>query len=342
VIRDEPTIEIDVCTGSAEEVGALVALFRRSYAPVPEVFQPRSRRRWRWKYGDGIERRASLFARTAGRPIAHVGGLSYRWRHPQAPARSIQATDHMVDPSWRLGLRAGKLFRRLMGAWVEHFCRPEVHAIGWGFPSAHDFRLGERFFGYASLGPVRVLVQSELGALQRPRPLGGGFALAVVAAAELDAASIDQLWRRASAALPLTHERDAAFLRWRYATHPTRRYEILLLRDEAHVLRALAVLRRGGLARDTTTILEWLVDPEDGDAAASMLAHIARRAEQRASGALVLWCAPWRAEAAFFRRAGFVEHASALRHTARCFDPRFSLADLRDGCAWSLGDVDFL
>ncbi|MBK9384401.1 MAG: hypothetical protein IPN34_06220 [Planctomycetes bacterium] len=283
-----------------------------------------------------------LSASAQGRTIAHVGGLSYRWRNSLSAARSIQATDHMVDPGWRAGLRAGKLFRRVMGAWVERFCRPELHAIGWGFPSAHDFRLGERFFGYASLGPVRVLVQNELGALQRHRPLLSTFAHAPCADPELDAPSIDQLWRRASAALPLTHERDAAFLRWRYATHPTRRYEILTIHDDARFLRALAVLRSGGLARDTTTILEWLVDPEDGDAAASMLAHIAQRAEQRGSGAIVLWCAPWRVEAPLFRRAGFVEHASALRHTARCFDPRVSLADLRDGCAWTLGDVDFL
>ncbi|MBL8898945.1 MAG: hypothetical protein JNM84_14995, partial [Planctomycetes bacterium] len=46
--------------------------------------------------------------------------------------------------------------------------------------------------------------------------------------------------------------------------------------------------------------------------------------------------------AAFFRSAGFVEHATALRHTARCFDARVTLAELREGCAWALGDVDFL
>ncbi|MBL8896568.1 MAG: hypothetical protein JNM84_03020 [Planctomycetes bacterium] len=342
MIRDEPAIEIDTCAGSTEEVEALVALFRRSYAPIAQVFQPRSRRRWAWKYGNGGARCASLAARADDRPIAHVGGLSYRWRHPHATARSIQATDHMVDPAWRIGLRAGKLFRRLMGAWVERFCHPQLHGIGWGFPSADDFRLGERFFGYASLGPVRVLVQNDLFALLRGHSRDREPEPEPERAAQLDPRAVDELWRRSSAALSLTHERDAAFLRWRYATHPTQRYELVTLLADDGALRALAVLRRGGLADDTATLLEWMVDPADTDAAASLLEQVARRARRLGCGALAVWCAPWRTEAAFFRSAGFVEHATALRHTARCFDARVTLAELREGCAWALGDVDFL
>lgn len=320
----------------ARDAPALVALFRRCYAPTRSIFQPRSRRRWNWKYVANPAGAASLTAHSEGRIAAHVGGLSGWFHFHERRLRVVQAVDHMVDPLWRAGLQAGLLFRRLMGHWVETHCGPHRHVIGWGFPSPIDFRLGARFFGYSDIGKVVILVHDAIYRLR-----DGG-----VRSAPCDrfppADQLEDLWQRSRRALHMGMERNAAWMRWRYVSHPSAAYVPVSLTQADGTLRGFAVMKRGGFAADTATVLEWFVDPEDPDADQELAQLAAERAHRLGCSALAVWLPRWHHSYAQLLHLGFAARCSALTHTARSWDPSITLQDLREQCAWSLGDVDFL
>jgi len=316
----------------------LVALFRGSFAPRASVFQPCSNAGWRWKYHENPCGSASLIARVDGAAVAHVGGvLGTFWRGVERRS-TVQATDHMVHPRWRDGVVAAGLFVRLMDAWIERYCGPHASSLAWGFPSTRDFEIGRRRLRhpYESLGPVEVLVGPIV-------PVHAGPAGLAASRRRASDEELDELWSRCRASLPMTMDRGAAFLRWRYERHPARRYRFVSVRDAGGVLRGVCLLRGGGLlASDTALLLEWLVDADDEEAERSLLAASGAVAHGEGCDSLAVWLAPWQRGTQRIRRLGYRAVPTTLRHAARSWDPHTTLADLREGCAWSLGDVDFL
>jgi hypothetical protein len=268
--------------------------------------------------------------------VAFVGGVPSRfWWHGEE-RMTIQATDHMVDPPKR-GSVAGHLFRHLMSSWLDRNCRPDgVHFMAWGFPSRRDFSIGERYCEYERVGPVEPLVHTSVRALARR--------VAAFTASTLPAQDheLDELWSRCRATLPMTHDRGASYLRWRYADHPTRDYRLLSLRDERGDLRAATVMRAGGLADDTALLLEWLVEPRDAEAERALLAAAGKQTLELSCGSLAVWLAPWQPAWQRLSRLGFRPEPTALCHTAQSWAPDIPLDDIREQCSWNLGDVDFL
>jgi hypothetical protein len=242
----------------------------------------------------------------------------------------------MVDPLWRRGLRSGALFGWLMGTWMERFCGPTMSFLGWGFPSRGDFRIGQRYLAYECLHMVEVLVHTSI-----PDLAWSGASL--VAGEGLgDERELAELWQRCRAGLPMTVERGPAYLRWRYRARPAARYVCTSVRDAHGALRGASVLRRGGLAEDTLLILEWLVPGDDEETERALLGLAASHARRLGCSSVALWLFPWQPAFERLRRLGFASHTTALCQTARSYDPATDLQWVREECAWSLGEIDFL
>lgn len=123
-----------------------------------------------------------------------------------------------------------------------------------------------------------------------------------------------ELWRRVAPTLPCACVRDAAWLTYRFAHHPEKRYEILAattdqdVSGEKNTLTGYAVLEHRlaiGAQPAKTMIIDFLAET-GGEAASALLGEILRRARKRGSSAAYVWIdkpAPWYSQ---FRRVGFV------------------------------------
>lgn len=249
---------------------AIAALFGAVFG------QPLSESQWRWKYtGTGM---ASPPARLAfdhtGRLVGHAGAIPLRgWRQGR-PLPFFQICDVMVHPDARGQLGRRNLFtvlaRELLGSLAERW--PD--AFAYGFPGRRPFRLGEyaQVYGW-------VEQASAMHRLARRR----GFSLLYARPLAWDDSRLDALWTRLASGFALALVRDRAYLRWRYATHPCRVYQLLgiylagrllgwgVIQQDNHHLRvidlltsrrwlkpALAALDRTAAATGASEVEIWL------------------------------------------------------------------------------------
>ena len=259
----------------------------RHYRPgdepaITELFgivfgQPLSESQWRWKYtGAGLTPTppARLAFDSVGRLVGHAGAIPLRgWRNNR-PLPFFQVCDVMVHPAARGQMGRRNLFaqlaRKLLGGLAERW--PD--AFAYGFPGQRPFRLGEyvRVYGRVEQAPVIHRSARRISfPLLYTRPLAW------------DDPRLDGLWARLAPGFALALIRDRDYLRWRYATHPARRYELMglhlagrllgwavtqrnneqlqvvdLLVSRLWLKPALAALDRAAAASGATTVNFWL------------------------------------------------------------------------------------
>ena len=321
--------------GDAEE---LVALFSRAYPRQDSPPNAGSLSHWRWKFFGGplpCESTVAIDEKT-GQIVGHIGGLPYQTLHRGEQRRAIQTVDHMIDPLHRQGLQRVGLFARLMNTWIDRYCNARQNFAGWGFPSAQDFRIGRKFCGYSLLRALNVLVRSE------PPPFENVQTGVEARLVDRFSADGDQLWQQCRPQYSIVGERTSAYLNWRYAEHPEARYSLIEAHDRDQNLRGIAVTRRGGLANDLVTIMDWVVPDDDRDAIRCLLEAGQQRASEAQLTTLIAWFPESQRPFEILQDEGFRVRFTQIIMAGRSFDHGVSVEELRRFYYQTFGDIDYL
>lgn len=215
-----------------DEIGAGCALFHTVFGHA------RSPGEWRWKFAQtpalGTVNLVAVGAN--GHLVAHAGAQVFEGRWGERPLRWVHACDVMVHPEARGDLGPDNLYRRLMRGLddVLQGVGPSAWPLYiYGFPGQRPARLGERMGLYRRLYRCEARQGGEVrrGPWQRWRATGGWRAQPAPWSALHDPHLVG-FWHRAS--MPKEHSvglvKSPAYLEWRYARHPVRRYRLWLLR----------------------------------------------------------------------------------------------------------------
>ncbi len=198
-----------------------------------------------WKYAPGRGLSIGVLADHSSptpRLAAHCGLMLRDLSAFGEPVRAAQLTDLMVAPQDRGRLlRMGSPFAKVVGhalAQLGSATNPgNPDRLTFGFPSARAMRLAER------LGLVREIDQvHEVCWTPAPGPLPQ----AVETADRAIAGIVDHLWSlmRQDLADALIGVRDANYFLGRYLHHPTRKYQLHLVRSSQGSPLAVFALRR--------------------------------------------------------------------------------------------------
>jgi len=130
-----------------------------------------------------------------------------------------QIRDVFTHPTARgSGTGRGSLFARLYQEFEQRFGGRHIQ-ISFGFPSERHFRLGARLLAYRRLAGLEMWVHEV--------PQAGNAAaarLGVLAPVACFGEEVDLLWTTRPATSAMVTPRTSAFLNWRFAPRPDRRY----------------------------------------------------------------------------------------------------------------------
>ena len=195
---------------------------------------------WRWKYRDSERVGVGVF--TEGRMVAFYGGMPRPLRVLGQAMAGVQVGDVMVHPEFRGSLSRRGPFQMAASTFLEQqLSAGAPYRLGFGFPNTRAMDVAQRLRLYREVDEVVELSWSAaaqtLSWWQRVQAVDAQQALA----------QADRLWARMQPGFAdsVLGVRDAAFLRARYAEHPSHTHEWLLLRHRlSRQALALAVLRR--------------------------------------------------------------------------------------------------
>jgi len=330
-------------------------LFRLYEEVFGETLTEGSRRRWRWQYLEnpqaGPEGPEIWVAREGDRLLGQYASLPVRLQWGGRELRSSWGMDVFVRPEAR-GKGIGAL---LFTTWSDHV---DV-ALGLGLtPSSYGlFRklryedVGPVPFFQKILDPVAIARRRVGDALARPLGLLLGLALRLSHAepaptGSLDVRSVtgfsadcDTLWERCKDAYAMCVRRDQAYLNWKYAACPTRKYELREARKDG-LLTGFAVSRH---EEHKGLRLGWLIDlfadPQDHETKRALVTSVLD--SFRAQGVARAQAFSMNAAlAADLLRSGFLRGRSPMQFCVRARVP--SEPVFRDLGGWHVcfGDSD--
>lgn len=329
--------ELRVIVAGPEEMSTILGL--RGVVFPEEELDKQDPRYFRWAFEDGPDGPARFYIASDGR--GRVAGS-----YTVVPQRFAAAGDAevpgsiVVDVMTHPDFRRRGVFTMLGRAAMADNARLGV-AFACGYPVRPEVMPGHLNIGWRELFPIPVVVRPlDIRALARhvlPRvpsrlfdylatPVHRAFApKATGAYEELGeirpglfsslGSEVGELWRRTRTRAAIQQVRDGAYLEWRYASHPTRRYRAWALRgrDGLDALVVTGARQIRGYA--THAVADMLaVEGDGGDAA---LAHLLRRIERslasdRGGELMIAMSPPGSRVAQVLRRAGFVPAPGAI------------------------------
>jgi hypothetical protein len=319
-----------------DETG-IIGMLNRVFGARDPSYRPRDAAWWDWKYRKNPHGSRSLVVEDPeGRVVGHYGGVLARMRIDGSEAQFSQSTDSVTDPDVRRGLRNPGTFVRLAQAWASTFGGSGCDAVMYGLPIPEAYRIGARYLDYWMLRSQPVLVCRDAARL--PAWAWDVHAIEVQAFPE----ESDDAWTRLASSHPCAVRRDAAFLNWRFRDHWERPYRMAVARGGGggH-LRGHVVYRDGTFAgANCGLIVDWLVDPDDGAAAQSLLRWATERAAQAGHREVTFLCATTSVWFTRFQEWGFEVDRSPYVLVARPYDQRFPPSWLRERWHYTLADFD--
>jgi hypothetical protein len=253
-----------------------------------------------------------------------------------AAAAGFQSMDTIVSPAARGKGEFGKLINR--------FYEAGDGALLYGFPNVASSPAFFGRLGWSRFGPVPMLARPlRSGILRRIAGRVPDMPLPIVGARARDAAVVERfdgdssrLWAQFSRPVRCAVRRDAAFLNWRIADHPSERYTIL--RSEAGSIAVYKVVRKHGAM--VGYLMEALGSGTD-------LVRLIREAldRMREDGAEIAfaWCLPHSPNYRAHRKAGLWPFAPRLRPIVINFGAR-ALAGpketIEDKTSWYISYLD--
>lgn len=290
---------------------------------------------WEWKFPVEPEGRWIMLAVDAeDRILAHYGAVPLRLKLGALTVRAGQLVDVYSVPEARDGLAAGRAYLGAVKSFIATFCAPDRLGLAYGFPGERALRLGVARLGYDQIPPQPVMHWTRPAA-----PRGRLFTRHEVRSG-FDAASLDELWRRARERHVVSAERDASWLGRRFGGRPGVEYQHLAAwrRGRAH---AWGVIRLGG---PTAYWAELVWDGEDERALAALDRAVAARAREAGASRIELWLMGDESAAAALSRLSWVAapHPAGVAMVVRLFHPAIDPAVVPGHFYVTMGDADLV
>ena len=261
----------------------------------------------KWKYFNNPAGAAFAgFIESKGHPGASFGNLPIRFKCGDQIVVAAQAVDAMVVAS----LRRRGAFLKIAQQTYQHLDSAGV-AFTYVFPSAAAAAGFVKKLEYQTIGfvprYVKVLdagraaqaagkqgvagwlYRLSLETARRLRPDHSARVESTVRVSAITAFDqrFDQLWQQVADSFSIATVRDRVYLNWRYATNPLREYRILIVEQESQLLGFLVLAVLAGSA--TAAVLEWLVLPNETDAALALMAAATRWAQGHQLAFMQCW-----------------------------------------------------
>jgi hypothetical protein len=289
---------------------------------------------WRWKFQDRPEGRyIMLTVASTGRVVAQYGAVPVAMKAWDLKVRAGQIVDVYSVADLRGGLATAKTFLRTADTFIETFCKPDVLALCYGFPSKRPLKLGVLRTGYAQMPPQPVSQWHRQAA-----PRGRLFTRHRVVTG-FDKEMVSDLWARSRGRHVLAAERDGAWLARRFEGRPGVTYAHLaaVRGGQAH---AWAVLRL------TTPVAGWAELVWDGDDVRALAAlDRAAAALARRAGAekLEMWLDGDTQAAQAFGSLGWLRRDHPLIHlVVHTFHPGIDPAQVPGRLYVTMSDSDLV
>lgn len=238
---------------TAENDEELLSLFHQVFGHVMPLSQ------WQWKYANAPVR--GMLLRRGDATVAFFGGMPRAVKGPLRTWTAVQNGDVMVLPSERGVFSRHGALHHVAAAFFDQLVGPSLgYEFAFGFPSERHFKLGTKLGLYAAAGRMYSLSWTA-----QPPAMQPWTKVAPVTAQAMRA--VDSLWRDMGKAWPqhFIPERSAAHWTARFLSHPTQRYDVLIVRRR-WTGRPLCAL----VLREHPGHLDWLdyVGPRAGIALA--------------------------------------------------------------------------
>ncbi|GAB4142146.1 MAG: hypothetical protein Fur0037_09220 [Planctomycetota bacterium] len=299
----------------------------------------RTMEQWRWQYLENpMGHRMSLAVAPDGTVVSQYAGVPLLADTPRGSGTFVHCVDSMTHPAWRKGLKRPGIFV-ITGLPFSAHSRRIGDALLFGFPVDAAFRIGKRYLEYHFLRVIDYLIRD---AAEEIPPLPSGLRVGRTQGIPPD---VGGLYERMRAAKRCLLRRDYRYLDWRYAANPSRAdYDLWEVRGGGS-LRAFLVLRpRHELVPDSCTIVDWIAEEGDEDAATALVHVAAARAREEGRKRVLAVFAEPSPEYAWLLEHGFAAVPSAnwleRRLVYLITGSLLTEQDLREDWWYTLGDSD--
>jgi hypothetical protein len=212
LVRSEREPRWRIRLAAQQDMPQIQSLFRTVFN------QELSQATWSWKYAGG--RGNAILAYRDGELVAHYGAIYRDILLDGQPNWALQVVDVMVHPEHRAVMTKQGAFFLMTATWDEVY-----GPLAFGFPTMRSMQLGQRLGIYADAGAI-VELRWPPGS---KRPHLSTHLVEVNLRDPVHRKKIDALWK--SMLVNMTDraigDRGADWLAYRFAEHPSRRYEIL-------------------------------------------------------------------------------------------------------------------
>ncbi|MCA8956091.1 MAG: GNAT family N-acetyltransferase [Planctomycetes bacterium] len=276
---------------------------------------------WYWKYvPPWVRRHYCYVGRCDGRVIGYFGAVPLRGLDGDREVPYFQLADLMVHPEYRLKFDYFDIGSRHI---LEDIHRSHPRHVVYGFSGHRAFRFLERsgMAGFIEKAQTRYVRRADGAAPDRLSVERWRF----------DAPEVDEVWGRWRPRLRAGLIRDAAYLGWRYGSHPVHGYRLLGLRDRGEAIGWVVhgTDRPGEHGRaKQTPVVDLLVEPEY---LRDALAAVAEQVQND----LILWL-PEHVAPAFDEQKDSGTHCY---HFVK--ESALDTAYLREHLYYTMGDVDW-
>ena len=215
--------ELVVRFAEPHDAGAVRALFRKIFN------EEMSQRHWEWKYLRPQSRAVAFYK--DDNLLAHYGGVGTDIILDGEKSMAMQIADLMVDPDVRHAVRSrspfylsGKMFLESTVGFGNEFL------LAYGFPSERAMGLSERLGFFA---PVGRMMEIQWDASESKPSWCETIIPVTKENFDEYTADIDSLWKSFQALFKdkIICRKDADFVRWRYLEHPSKSYNVHLIKN---------------------------------------------------------------------------------------------------------------
>jgi hypothetical protein len=296
--------------------------------------QSRELAEWRWKFpATPFGRFIMLTVGGGGEIRAHYGAVPVRVQAGDLVVTSGQIADVFSVADAKGGLAAARTFQRTLDAFIDTFCKPDVLALCYGFPSARHLKLGVLHSPYAQMPPQPVTV------FRRPVALRGRWLSGHRVREGFAREAVDELWERAGRRHAIAAVRDGAWLERRFTGRPGVEYLHLSAWRRGRVA-AWAVLRLGA---PVTSWAELVWDGEDARALAALDRAAASAARGVGAERLEMWLDGDAQAASVLARLGWQAGPHPLiKRVVHCFHPAIDPAGVPGRLYVTMSDGDLV
>jgi hypothetical protein len=198
-----------------------------------------SQAQWFWKYRDADTPGVAVMDQ--GHMVAFYGGMPRPLLAMGKPQTGIQVGDVMVHPDFRGSLSRKGPFQMAASTFLEQsLSKGAPYWVGFGFPNTRAMQVAERLKLYRQVDEVIELSWDATTSQQ------AWWQASSVVSPQAALPHVEALWSAMQTHFnkSVLGVRDAAFMQSRYAAHPSKHYECVMVRNRlTRQIQGLAVCK---------------------------------------------------------------------------------------------------